>query len=83
MGSFLVFMPAILLSGFMFPVSSMPLSFQWLTLLNPVRHYIEIVRSIFLKGPALAALWPQYVALLALGTALLWFASWRFREATE
>lgn len=83
MGSFLVFMPAILLSGFMFPVSSMPASFRWLTLLNPVRHYIEIVRAIFLKGTGVASLWPQYVWLLALGAGLLWFASWRFRKGAE
>ncbi|HEX6019944.1 MAG TPA: ABC transporter permease, partial [Burkholderiaceae bacterium] len=49
MVSFLVFMPTILLSGFMFPVTSMPEVFQWLTLLNPMRHYLEIVRGIFLK----------------------------------
>ncbi|MCC7241351.1 MAG: ABC transporter permease, partial [Acidobacteria bacterium] len=45
MASFLIFMPTILLSGFMFPVSSMPEIFQWLTLLNPTRHYLEIVRG--------------------------------------
>jgi uncharacterized protein (TIGR00730 family) len=45
LSSFLVFMPTILLSGFMFPVNSMPAVFQWLTLANPVRHYLEIVRS--------------------------------------
>ena len=48
--SFLVIMPVMLLSGFMFPVSSMPVPFQWLTLLNPLRHFLEIVRAIFLKG---------------------------------
>jgi ABC-2 type transport system permease protein len=82
MGSFLVFMPAILLSGFMFPVSSMPKVFQWLTLLNPVRHYIEIVRDIFLKGTGVPSLWPQYLALLLLGSALLWFSASRFRKTT-
>ena len=61
LASFLVYMPTILLSGFMFPVSSMPAVFQWLTLLNPVRHYLEIVRAIFLKGAGPAALWPQLV----------------------
>ncbi|MFO7588996.1 MAG: ABC transporter permease [Gemmatimonadota bacterium] len=82
MGSFLVFMPAILLSGFMFPVSSMPASFQWLTLLNPVRHYIEIVRAIFLKGAGAADMWPQYAWLAALGAGLLWYASRRFHRST-
>lgn len=79
MGSFLVFMPAVLLSGFMFPISSMPASFRWLTLLNPVRHYIRIVRDVFLKGVGPAELWPSYLALLLLGAALLWFATDRFR----
>ena len=80
MGTFLVFMPALLLSGFMFPVSSMPRIFQELTILNPVRHYIEIVRAIFLKGIGLDVLWPQFLALLLLGLALLTLATLRFRR---
>jgi ABC-2 type transport system permease protein len=82
MVSFLVYMPAILLSGFMFPVSSMPVPFQWLTLLNPVRHFLEIIRAVFLKGVGLAALWPQFLTLAVMGVALLWFAARRFRRAT-
>ncbi len=81
MASFLVFMPTILLSGFMFPVSSMPAVFRWLTVINPVRHYIDIVRAVFLKGVGSSALWPQYVALLVLGSFLLWYAARRFRAA--
>ncbi len=81
MASFLVFMPTILLSGFMFPVSSMPKVFQWLTIGNPVRHYIEIVRAVFLKGVGVSALWTQYTALLVIGCGLLWFATSRFRHA--
>ena len=80
--SFLVFMPAILLSGFMFPVSSMPAVFQWLTLLNPMRHYIEIVRAIFLKGADLTILWRQFAALLVIGGGLLAFATTRFSKTT-
>ena len=45
----------------------MPVLFQWLTLLNPLRHYLEIVRAIFLKGAGLDALWPQFLALLVMG----------------
>lgn len=80
MASFLVFMPAILLSGFMFPVSSMPELFQWLTLLNPMRHYLEIVRGVFLKGPALSAVAPQLAFLLIMGVGILWLAASRFQK---
>lgn len=83
MGSFLVFMPAILLSGFMFPVSSMPRSVQLFTLVNPVRHYIEIVRDIFLKGTGVWTMWPEFAALVALGAGLLWVATVRFRRGVQ
>jgi ABC-2 type transport system permease protein len=80
MASFLVYMPTILLSGFMFPVSSMPEVFQWLTLFNPMRHYLEIVRTIFLKGAGLEALWVQYLALTIMGASILSFAAARFQK---
>jgi ABC-2 type transport system permease protein len=80
MVSFLVLMPLLLLSGFTFPVSSMPPFFQWATLLDPVRHYMAIVRAIFLKGSRLDALWPEFAALLVMGVAVLGFAATRFRK---
>jgi ABC-2 type transport system permease protein len=72
-----------LLSGFMFPVSSMPVPFQWLTLLNPLRHFLEIVRAIFLKGAGLPALWPQFLALLVTGVGLLGLAAARFHKTVN
>ncbi|GAB4328508.1 MAG: ABC transporter permease [Candidatus Zixiibacteriota bacterium] len=78
--SFLVVMPVILLSGFMFPVSSMPEVFQHATLLNPVRHFLEIIRGIFLKGAGLTVLWPQFVWLLGMGVALIGFSASRFQK---
>lgn len=80
MASFLVIMPVILLSGFMFPVSSMPEIFQYVTFLNPLRHFLEIVRGIFLKGAGPGTLWPQCLALLIIGPAVLAFAASRFRK---
>jgi ABC-2 type transport system permease protein len=80
MGSFLLFMPTMLLSGFLFPVSSMPRLFQVLTLFNPLRHYLEIVRGIYLKGAGLSALWPQVLALAVMGTGVLAFAATRFHK---
>jgi len=81
--TFLIFMPTILLSGLMFPVNSMPKVFQWLTFVNPMRHYLEIVRGIFLKGAGVSALWYQLAALLLLGVGLLGFAAGRFRKRTD
>ncbi|MGE5179683.1 MAG: ABC transporter permease [Bacteroidota bacterium] len=80
MASFLVLLPLLILSGFTFPVTSMPRLFQWITLLDPVRHYLVIVRALFLKGSGLGALWPQFVTLLVMGVALLAFAASRFRK---
>lgn len=80
LATFLVFMPTILLSGFMFPVNSMPEIFQWLTLANPMRHYLEIVRGIFLKGAGFAPLWRQYTVLAVLGVSALTVAGGRFRK---
>lgn len=81
MALFLFLLPAIILSGFFYPISSMPRVFQWLTLLNPVRHFLEIVRAIFLKGAGLLELWRQHLALLLMATGLLWLAIGRFRRS--
>ena len=80
MSSYLVLVPAILLSGFMFPVDSMPPFFRWVSLANPLRHYLEIVRGVFLKGVGLELLWPQHLALLLLGALFLTLAGRRFRK---
>ena len=78
--SFLFIMPLMLLSGFMFPVTSMPIGFQWLTVVNPLRHFLEIVRAVFLKGAGLQALWPQFLALATIGGGVLSLAAARFRK---
>jgi ABC-2 type transport system permease protein len=81
MTMFLVLMPAIILSGFFYPISSMPEVFQWITVLNPVRHFLEIVRAIFLKGAGLADLWVQYAALTVMAGGATWLAIVRFRRS--
>jgi ABC-2 type transport system permease protein len=70
MSSFFFFFPAMLLSGFAFPIANMPEAVQWLTLLNPMRYFLVIVRSVFLKGVDLDILWPQYAALTAMGLVI-------------
>lgn len=78
--SFLFLMPALLLSGFLFPVESMPTVFQWIAQANPLTHFLVIVRGIFLKGVGLSILWPRAVILAGMGVVLLSLAAWRFRK---
>ncbi|MGD0698140.1 MAG: ABC transporter permease [Terriglobia bacterium] len=80
MSTFFFFMPAVLLSGFMFPVANMPAVVQGLTYLNPMRYIIVILRGIFLKGVGLNILWPQIAALAVMGLFTLGVASRRFRK---
>ena len=80
MSTFFFYLPAVLLSGFMFPIANMPRAVQWLTYLNPLRYFLVIVRGIFLKGVGLGILWPQMLALAAMGTVTLWLAAKRFHK---
>lgn len=80
MSSFFFYLPAVLLSGFMFPISNMPEPAQWLTYLNPLRYFLVIIRDIFLKGSGWDILWPQFAALAVLGTGLLTMSSLRFKK---
>jgi ABC-2 type transport system permease protein len=80
MSTFFFFFPAVLLSGFMFPIANMPPVVQWVTYLNPLRYFLVIVRGIFLKGVGVVVLWPQMAALAVLGVGVLGLATWRFRK---
>lgn len=65
-----VLFPILFLSGTITPIESMPGPLQALSLLSPVRHYMEALLGIFLKGTGFRVLWPQLVWLLGLGAAL-------------
>ncbi|HBA53588.1 ABC transporter permease [Syntrophorhabdus aromaticivorans] len=80
MATFLFFQPAILLSGFATPIETMPPIFQYMTYLSPLRYFLVIVRGIFLKGVGIEVLWPQIVALLVLGVAILAASALRFKK---
>lgn len=80
MSAFFFYFPAVLLSGFMFPIDNMPEPVQWLTFLNPLRFYLVVVRGIFLKALGPEMLWQQMLALALLGVASLWLATSRFRK---
>ncbi len=80
MATFLFYMPAVLLSGFMFPIENMPAFFQCLTFANPLRYFLVIIRGLFLKGNGIFILWPQMAGLLVLGATVISFSSLRFRK---
>ncbi|HUK15221.1 MAG TPA: ABC transporter permease [Bryobacteraceae bacterium] len=83
MSSTLFAAPTFMLSGFAFPIHNMPLPVQYFTYLNPNRYFVEILRSIFLKGAGLNILWPDMAALLAEGLAIMLLSSWRFRKRLD
>jgi drug efflux transport system permease protein len=80
MGMFFVAQPALLLSGFIFPIADMPVVIQYLTLANPLRHFLVIIRGIFLKGNGAAILWPHLAALLLIGVTVLTVSALRLRR---
>jgi ABC-2 type transport system permease protein len=80
MGGFLFMLPAALLSGIITPVRSMP---EWLspfTLVNPLRHYAEILRGVLLRGATVHDLYPQLLALALMGSVICAVAAQRFRK---
>jgi ABC-2 type transport system permease protein len=83
MSSFFFFMPAMLLSGFAFPIPNMPTFVQYLTYLNPLRYFMQIVRDLFLKGVGVESFWQDMIALGLFGTAILTLSTFRFRKKLE
>jgi ABC-2 type transport system permease protein len=83
LGSFFITTPAFMLSGFTFPIRNMPLAVQYLTYLNPLRYFMEIVRGIFLKGAGIAVLWPQMLYLAFYGAVILGLSTIRFRKKLD
>lgn len=74
-------LPTVLLSGFMFPISSMPKVIQLLTNIIPASHFIRIMRGIFLKGNGLDLLWKPSLLLLAIAVAMLLLSAGRFKKS--
>jgi len=68
---FVLMMPTILLSGFIFPTSSMPLPLQVISNVMPAKHFIIILRGIMLKGVGLEVLWPETLILIGMTVFLL------------
>ena len=80
LGAFLFMVPAIILSGFATPIANMPRAVQYVTLLDPLRYFLVIVRSLFLEGVSLDVLWHQLWPMALIGLAALSLAGWLFRR---
>lgn len=81
--AFLVIMPMIFLSGFSFPIESMPQAIQYITYLVPLRYFIIIIRGIVLKGLGFADLWQEVAVLFMMGVFIMLISSLRFKKNLE
>lgn len=81
--AFFFIMPAVTFSGFGFPISTMPQWLQYLTYLSPLRYFLVVLRGTYLKGVGMDILWPQMLAMAALGIGLLSIAVLRFHKALD
>ena len=81
--NFFVLSPFFILSGFAFPIASMPQVLQWFTYINPLRYYLVVIRGTLLKGVGVSVLWPDFAAMAILALVLLTLSILRFRKTLE
>ncbi len=81
--TFFVFLPSILLSGFMFPFAGMPRVIQWFAEVLPLTHFLRIIRGVMLRGANLLELWSEVLALLAFTAVMMTLAILRFRKRLD
>ena len=78
LGAFLFMVPAVILSGFTTPIENMPAIVQKLTLINPLRYFMDILRAAFLEDAPFSYFVSRYWPLAAIGAAALFSATWLF-----
>ncbi|NZA26276.1 ABC transporter permease [Luteimonas sp. SJ-92] len=81
--TFFVFLPSILLSGFMFPFAGMPRVVQWAAELLPLTHFLRLIRGVMLRGAGLWELWPEVLALVVFTALMMTAAILRFRKRLD
>jgi len=74
------FLPAFLLSGFIYSITNMPLVIQFVALFVPARYFMEILRGVFLKGTGLEILWFDFLLLFVYGAMVFFFATRKLRQ---
>ncbi len=78
--SLFVLLPQVLLSGWIFPVASIPWGVRWLCYCSPLTYFMPVSRGIFLKGTSLRVLWPDYTVLAGMAVVFIALAAARFRK---
>jgi ABC-2 type transport system permease protein len=81
--TFFIFLPSILLSGFMFPFAGMPAVAQWIAEVLPLTHFLRLIRGIMLRGASLPELWPDALALVAFIGVMMTTAILRFHKRLD
>ena len=81
--TFFVFLPSILLSGFMFPFAGMPRFVQWIAELLPLTHFLRLIRGVMLRGAHLTELWPDVLPLIAFIAVMMTAAILRFSKRLD
>ncbi len=76
-------LPAIFLSGFIYPLAAMPQILQWVSYAIPLRYFLIVVRGIVLKGVGAEALWPEIIALSIFAVVIMGGAALRFRKRLD
>jgi ABC-2 type transport system permease protein len=83
MALLVTFLPAFLLSGFIFPIEQMPTVVQWITRILPARYYVSILRNVFLKGTAVRLMLGDVTALAIIAAVLITLATRAFHKRLE
>ncbi len=81
--TFFIFLPSILLSGFMFPFAGMPKLVQWIAEVLPLTHFLRLIRGVMLRGATLLDLWVDVLALVAFIVVMMTAAISRFRKRLD
>jgi ABC-2 type transport system permease protein len=80
MGMLTTFLPGFLMSGFVFSIDTMPKVIQVISVIVPARYFVAILKSLFLKGVGLGAIWDQMVFLVIFGAFVFWQAARRLKR---
>ena len=79
----LTLLPAIFLSGFLFPTNNMPLFLQWISYAIPMRYFLKIIRVLMLKGVGIESIQGELIALAIFGVAIMGAAARRIRKRLD